>query len=91
MFYCMDTTSSQEGHMAIHIRRREFVGLLGDAASWPLAARAQQSVMPVIGFMSARSADDSAHLVEAFRQGLQTAFHRVRLGLRRYAVALFNI
>jgi putative ABC transport system substrate-binding protein len=56
--------------LAIHIRRREFIVTLGSAAAaWPLAARAQRPV-PVIGYLSARSPEDTAHLVPAFRRGL---------------------
>jgi putative tryptophan/tyrosine transport system substrate-binding protein len=52
------------------LRRREFMGLIGSAAAWPFAACAQQSAMPVIGWMSGRSSADSSHLLAAFRKGL---------------------
>src|SRR3954468_5887681 len=55
------------------MQRREFIIAVGAAAVWPLAADAQQSPMPVIGFLSTRSASDSARLVKAFGKGLDEA------------------
>jgi hypothetical protein len=56
------------------MRRREFIKLVGGAtAAWPFSVRAQQSVMPVIGFMSARSPDDSGLVLQAFLKGLGEA------------------
>jgi putative tryptophan/tyrosine transport system substrate-binding protein len=54
------------------MRRREFITLLcGVATAWPLGAQAQQTAMPVIGFLRSTSAADSTNFVTSFRQGLR--------------------
>ena len=53
------------------MKRREFLGIVGGAAAWPLAARAQQAATPVVGFLSSRSPSESSGLIDSFRKGLR--------------------
>ena len=53
------------------MNRRELIAALGGAAAWPLAARAQQPAIPVVGYLEPRSATSSVRYVAAFRQGLK--------------------
>src|SRR5512139_1023296 len=55
------------------MRRREFIAVLGGAAAWPLTARAQQPTKPVLGYLSANSADASPQFTAAFLEGLSAA------------------
>ena len=64
-------TPSWEGRMAKHLRRREFIVALGVAAAWPLAARAQQPPMPIIGFFHHASPKVAEPLTAVFQRGLK--------------------
>jgi putative ABC transport system substrate-binding protein len=55
----------------LDIRRRRFITLVGGAAAWPLAARAQPPTMPVVGFLQSASRGGTAHMLAAFHSGLK--------------------
>jgi hypothetical protein len=73
------------------MRRREFISLLGGAATWSVTARAQQPAMPVVGFIHILSPENVPHFVPAFHQGLKEGGfvegqHRSRIPLGPWSV-----
>src|SRR5215470_12775575 len=81
------THLAREGRMTVTIGRRELLAAFGGATvAWPLAARAQQPKLPVIGFLSSRGARDSANVLSDFHRGLS----ETGVVLRQNAEIIYN-
>jgi len=72
------------------MRRRDFIGIFGSAAAWPLVARAQQPTIPTVGYVHSDSPQTVANLLAAFREGLSEIgyigakrSHRIPVGTKR--------
>src|ERR1041385_7480280 len=65
------TDTIAEPEFGAGMKRREFIGVIGGAAAWPLAAHAQQAPVPVIGYLDVRGPDQSEEFHRGFRQGLK--------------------
>ncbi len=85
---CFPHPGPRRGRMG-HMQRREFITRLGGVAAWPLAARAQQQPLPVIGFLNSASPDGHAPEVNASPSGVNRLSHfpRGRFGVAHRAVA----
>src|SRR5262249_26903563 len=63
--------ATRAGRRGDRMKRRDFISLIGGAATWPLAAKAQQPTMPVVGFLQSASQGGTAHMLAAFHSGLR--------------------